>query len=100
MIFAEDWMNSPCDTPSSLQQVKYKEGLKQKIQSSLYHQLPETTETQLVKQLSELQSEVQGWTFNITYRSAQKVKPKRFCCRFVYDRGAWSDKSPRHAVHF
>lgn len=43
---------------SCLLQVKYKEGLKQKIQSSLYHRLPETTETQLAKQLSELQSEV------------------------------------------
>lgn len=43
---------------SFLLQVKYKEGVKQKNQSSLFHQLPETTETQLAKQLSELQSEV------------------------------------------
>lgn len=41
-----------------LLQVKYKEGLQQKIGGSLYHQLSETTETQLAKQLSELQSEV------------------------------------------
>lgn len=38
--------------------MKYKEGLKQKTERSLYHQLAETTETQLAKQLSELQSEV------------------------------------------
>jgi hypothetical protein len=40
--------------------VKYKEGLKERTQTSLYHQLPETTETQLAKQLSELQSEVES----------------------------------------
>lgn len=46
--------NSP---PSASLQVRYREGLKL-LQQSLYHQLPETSETQLVRQLSELQSQV------------------------------------------
>lgn len=42
--------------------MKYKEGVKE-IHSSLYHQLPETTETQMAKHLSELQSDVGTQTF-------------------------------------
>ena len=39
-------------------QVKYKEKGKNNASSSIYSQLPETTETQFAKQMSELQSEV------------------------------------------
>ena len=39
-------------------QVKYKEEGKQEMSSNLYSLLPETTETQLAKQLTEMQSEV------------------------------------------
>lgn len=49
-------------------QVKYKDGLQQKVQSSLYHQLPETSETQLAKQLTELQSQVTFIIIFITLR--------------------------------
>jgi len=43
-----------------LLQVKYKDAVRQQSQSSLYHQLSETTETQRAKQQSELQSQVGG----------------------------------------
>lgn len=44
-------------------QIKYKGNVKTKISSSLYSLLPETTETQFVKELSEILSEVRpdGW---------------------------------------
>lgn len=45
-------------SPCLLLQLKYTEGGKQKISTSLYSLLPETTETQLAKQMSEMQSEV------------------------------------------
>ena len=41
-------------------QVKYKEAGRKEAGSSLYHQLPETLETQRVKEVTELQSEVQA----------------------------------------
>lgn len=39
-------------------QVKYREAGRKEASSSLYHQLPETLETQRVKEVTELQSEV------------------------------------------
>ena len=42
----------------SIHQTKYKESAKNSGSTSIYSQLPETTETQFVKAVSELQSEV------------------------------------------
>lgn len=39
-------------------QIKYKGNVKTEISSSLYSLLPETTETQFVKELTEILSEV------------------------------------------
>lgn len=39
-------------------QAKYKEDGKKELSKNLYSALPETTETQFVKQMSEIQSEV------------------------------------------
>lgn len=41
-------------------QVKYKEAGKREASSALYHRLPETLETQRVKEVTELQSEVRA----------------------------------------
>lgn len=38
--------------------VKYKEESKKDVSASLYHQLPETTETQLARELRDVYSEV------------------------------------------
>lgn len=47
-------------------QIKYKGNVKTEISSSLYSLLPETTETQFVKELTEILSEVRldGWMIN------------------------------------
>lgn len=44
-------------------QIKYKGNTKTEISTSLYSLLPETTETQFVKELTEILSEVslEGW---------------------------------------
>ena len=47
--------NSDC---LSVFQIKYKGNVKTEISSSLYSLLPETTETQFVKELTEILSEV------------------------------------------
>lgn len=41
-------------------QVKYKQDGRKEVSGSLYHLLPETSETQLAKELSGLYSEVSG----------------------------------------
>ena len=41
-------------------QVKYKEAVKKEASSSLFHLLPDTPETQRVREVTELQSEVQS----------------------------------------
>lgn len=44
----------------TIPQVKYKEAVKKEARESLYHRLPETLETQRVKEVTELQSEVRA----------------------------------------
>lgn len=46
-------------------QVKYKEAVKKEASSCLYHRLPETLETQRVKEVTELQSEVHTRTHSL-----------------------------------
>lgn len=41
-------------------QVKYKQDSRKEVSGSLYHQLPETTETQLAKELKDIYSEVRN----------------------------------------
>lgn len=42
-------------------QVKYKEGVQQMNQNTLYHHMAETTETALAKEVSQLQSQVMSY---------------------------------------
>lgn len=44
----------------TIPQVKYKEAVKKEARGALYHRLPETLETQRVKEVTELQSEVRA----------------------------------------
>lgn len=46
--------------PAVFMQVKYKQDGRKEASSSLYHQLPETTETQLAKELRDIYSEVRN----------------------------------------
>lgn len=53
-------MNNNCESwlVSVYFQVKYKENAKTELSSSLYSLLPETAETQFVRELTEILSEV------------------------------------------
>lgn len=53
-------MNNNCESclVSFIFQVKYKENAKTELSSSLYSLLPETAETQFVRELTEMLSEV------------------------------------------
>lgn len=44
-----------------LLQILYKEAVKQELPCPLYHKLPDTPETQLARELAELQSQVTGY---------------------------------------
>uniref|UniRef100_A0A3Q2NWI8 Nebulette n=1 Tax=Fundulus heteroclitus TaxID=8078 RepID=A0A3Q2NWI8_FUNHE len=78
MVLLCDVMRRP------LLQVKYKEDMKEKNQSSLYHQLPETTETQLAKHLSELQSDVRRKSLQSILLVKYKESGKRAMSRSLY----------------
>lgn len=45
---------------ASVLQLKYREAVKKDLSASLYHQLSETLETQRVREVTQLQSQVRG----------------------------------------
>lgn len=64
-----------CDNERNIfLQVKYKEAGKKEASSSLYHQLPETLETQHVKEVTELQSEVHTSIIHIHLSTFHEVE--------------------------
>lgn len=48
------------DSSSFILQVKYREASRKQASAALYHQLPETMETQHAKEASQLQSQVRS----------------------------------------
>lgn len=71
------WMKMKCDEvlleTLSAPQHKYKEEGKKELSSSLYSQLPETTETQLAKTVHEFQSEVLEHVTAVTRESLHEA---------------------------
>lgn len=64
-----------CDNERNIfLQVKYKEAGKKEASSSLYHQLPETLETQHVKEVTELQSKVHTSIIHIHLSTFHEVE--------------------------
>lgn len=67
-------------------QVKYKAAVKNESSSSLFHLLPETLQTQRVKEVTELQSEVHMFIIHSVihfYQSTEKHLGENALIRFM-----------------
>ena len=89
--------------PSVPCQSKYKEGGRRRLSQSFYSQLPETSETQLARSVSELQSEVR--THEQTHTLACRAENDTQCCAYIFPtlaltsgRTRFMSASPEHLI--